>query len=97
MNEQLKQAVYNYNNQFPPFSYRSIDIFEDLNLENNMIGFLEYLANQPTCTPNERKFLDEIRKKFTFDGSSLVHCEDNDCILHSIYFKSNLSELVGEK
>lgn len=50
-----------------------------------------------TCSSNERKFLDEIKENFIYDGYALVHCQDGDCVLHKAYFESNLSELVEEE
>jgi len=108
MNEQLKQAVYNYNNQFPPFSYRSIEIFKDLNFDDNIIKFLEYLANQQTCTPNERKFLDEIREKGNIETGEFIRDiyiffdsfdtrKGTGTQLDQKDFESNISKLVGEK
>lgn len=59
----------------------------------------------PTCKPNERKFLDEIRSKGRFvknDDLKLacieIRCENGNVFLHQSDFpKSNLSELVEKK
>lgn len=68
-------------------------------LEQTFIEGLRQIM-PPTCTANERKFLDEIREKFHID-------EDGDCvfpnedawsmIFQKQFTKCNLQELVEKK
>jgi len=53
----------------------------------------------PTCTPNERKFLDEIREKGYWASGCQIQIESGAriAILNQAMFDSSLSELVEKK
>ena len=66
------------------------------------IGFIADLRQimPPTCTPNERKFLDEISEKGKFCRSALAGKDAlwfNQSCLRQSDFQANLSELVDKK
>lgn len=67
-------------------------------LEQTFIEGLREIM-QPTCTANERKFLDEIREKGEWFKSMIPGKDalwlDSSCIRQSD-FESNLQELVDE-
>jgi len=70
-------------------------------------AFVLWLANRPTCTPNERKFLDEIRKEFMvndpgYNEELFIECSkttdsEHPSILYQSDFESNLPKLVEKK
>jgi len=69
------------------------------NIHNKKVFDLRQIM-PPTCTPNARKFLDEIREKFMAygDGSLGLKSEDYSSMLDkSDFTKCNLSELVEKK
>lgn len=76
-----------------------VNTITDRFIVKNKTAFITDLRQimPPTCSANERKFLDEIRDNFVYDGYALVHCQDDDCVLHKAHFKSNLPELVEKK
>jgi hypothetical protein len=82
-----------------------IDYLEN-NPEHAKEEFIFYLRKimPPTCTENERKFLDEIKEKSWHVGNKWleldcieIKCKHNNAILNQKEFQSNLKELVEKK
>jgi hypothetical protein len=84
----LKELVQNYTRETggKPFSPYGITM-----------GFGRWLASRPTCTNNERKFLDEVSGKGILKSSfEDKWIEFGSTIIYQGNFDSSLSELINK-
>ncbi len=105
MSDKLTEFEEKMSDKLTEFEEKVLDILYgyEKNPELNFISFIEKLRKimPPTCTPNERKFLDEVRDKAKLISANVyvIYREPHKIgsVIFAKDFDANLSELVEGK